>query len=283
MNYTADLLSNNKLFGIEYIRSAGKSSMREPHCHEHYEMYYQLSGERYYFINNRSFYVKKGDLVLVKSDEIHKTISANENPYERILICFKKEYIEGMVGLVEDINLLKPFEDNVYIIWNTNKEQAVVENILNKMMEEHKSSEEGSKTLLRLLFLQFLIIVYRHNHSKEIIKHEYPSALHLRISKVSKYICENYSEPLSLASAAGYFNMSSCYLSRNFKLATGFTFVEYLNNVRIKEAKRLLKETNMNIISVALAVGFQNTTHFGRIFKAITNTTPLSYRKDNKC
>jgi YesN/AraC family two-component response regulator len=73
--------------------------------------------------------------------------------------------------------------------------------------------------------------------------------------------------------------VSPYYLSRFFKEATGFTFVEYLNSVRIKEAKRLLERSSMKVKLISRKVGFGSVTHFGRVFKLVTGHTPLYYRK----
>jgi YesN/AraC family two-component response regulator len=59
----------------------------------------------------------------------------------------------------------------------------------------------------------------------------------------------------------------------------GTTFVEYINIIRIKEAKILLKETDSKIIEIAYKVGFNNVTYFNLIFKKITGQTPFEFRK----
>lgn len=68
-------------------------------------------------------------------------------------------------------------------------------------------------------------------------------------------------------------------MSRFCKVATGFTFVEYVNSVRIKEAKHLLEQTTLKVNLIARKVGFGSVTHFGRVFKAVTGHAPLYYRK----
>ena len=75
------------------------------------------------------------------------------------------------------------------------------------------------------------------------------------------------------------FFISPYYLSRTFKAVTGFTLIEYVNLTRIKQAQRLLKETDHKIIDIAEAVGFESIGHFDRIFKKIAATTPMTYRK----
>jgi transcriptional regulator GlxA family with amidase domain len=76
--------------------------------------------------------------------------------------------------------------------------------------------------------------------------------------------------------------MSPYYISRMFKEVTGFSFVHYLNLIRVKEAQRLLQRTEMKITDVALSVGFDNFSHFGKTFKSITQTTPREYRKQQR-
>jgi YesN/AraC family two-component response regulator len=84
---------------------------------------------------------------------------------------------------------------------------------------------------------------------------------------------------LSLQSLAEKFYVSPYYLSRFFKEVTGFTFVEYLNNVRVKEAKKLLESSSMKVNLIFKKVGFGSVTHFGRVFKSVTGYAPLHYRK----
>ena len=69
------------------------------------------------------------------------------------------------------------------------------------------------------------------------------------------------------------------YFSRVFKRATGVSFTEYLNGVRIKEAQRLLIKTDKTIYDIAEAVGYKSASHFGRSFTAITGISPSEYRR----
>jgi len=57
------------------------------------------------------------------------------------------------------------------------------------------------------------------------------------------------------------------------------SFIDYLNHVRILEAQKLLNETGMNITMVSEKVGFESSSHFGRVFKAISGISPTQYRK----
>lgn len=87
---------------------------------------------------------------------------------------------------------------------------------------------------------------------------------------IIEYLDNHYSGRLSLVGIAERFFISATYLCRIFKQTTGFTIIEYLNIVRIREAKALLTQTKWPITRVAAETGFESIAHFGRKFKAIT-------------
>lgn len=98
------------------------------------------------------------------------------------------------------------------------------------------------------------------------------------IQKAVRYINENYYEPLSLESVARHVGLNPAYFSSTFKKQMGTGFLSYLNEHRIAQAKLLLKNSNMSIIDVAVAVGFENQSYFSKIFKSLTGMTPRQYR-----
>ncbi|WP_231686964.1 AraC family transcriptional regulator [Bacillus sp. JCM 19034] len=106
-----------------------------------------------------------------------------------------------------------------------------------------------------------------------------PHPLQQKITEIASYIKEHYDEHVTLDKIAKSFYISPSYLSRSFKMLTGFTFKDYVQAIRIREAKRLLRETNMPIGRVAELVGFPYPANFNVLFKKQTGMTPLAYRK----
>lgn len=93
------------------------------------------------------------------------------------------------------------------------------------------------------------------------------------------YISKNFSDStLCLDSIAQHFGFSSSYISRYFKEQTGETLIKYLDNLRIKRAKQLLRETNLSLQELLLQVGYTDKTNFIRKFKKLENVTPIQYR-----
>ncbi|RJX38658.1 AraC family transcriptional regulator [Paenibacillus pinisoli] len=96
--------------------------------------------------------------------------------------------------------------------------------------------------------------------------------------KLVAYIREHYQEPLSLQLVSDMIYMNSNYVSKLFKDATGMTFIDYLTEIRFKEACRLLTETDCNINEVAELSGFSNKQSLNRTLKKLTGMTPTEYR-----
>ena len=100
----------------------------------------------------------------------------------------------------------------------------------------------------------------------------------MAIAKVQDWLEEHHQEALSLEAVAEQFGLSESGLKRRLKKATGLSFTEYLQAVRVEKAKRLLLSTAMSVREIAYSVGYENQSFFIRLFKKITDTTPGRYR-----
>lgn len=252
------------------------------HYHGSYEIYYLLTGVRNYFIKDRTYRIEKGDIVLINRNDLHKTTYGGSLTHERILINFEGIYMDEMLSLIKDIDLLKPFHQGINVLKLKKAEQTMVEQTLFKIMKEAKERGIGSETCVRLSVLELLIFIARRAAKPETGTKEHMNQMHEKVSDIVKYINTMYMERMTLQKISENFYISPCYLSRLFKNVTGFTFVEYLNSIRIKEAQRLLKESNLDMGGIAERTGYESTTHFGRVFKEITGFSPLRFRKINK-
>lgn len=93
------------------------------------------------------------------------------------------------------------------------------------------------------------------------------------------YIKENYKEKIYIGDLARQVNLNEQYFCRFFKKALGRTPMEYVNEYRIKQTRRLLEETDLPVTDVCLECGYNNLGNFLREFRKYTGTTPLQYRK----
>lgn len=101
---------------------------------------------------------------------------------------------------------------------------------------------------------------------------------HHTIATVQSYLGTHYSENLSIARLASQVYLSETYLCDLFKKNTGETILNFLHKLRLNNACRLLKESNLSIKEISLAVGFSDYNYFGRIFRRQIGETPERYR-----
>ena len=102
-----------------------------------------------------------------------------------------------------------------------------------------------------------------------------------RMMAIMNYIQAKY-QGIALSDIAAHFHLSEPYLSKYIHDKSGKTFGDLLINIRLKKAKTLLRNGNMTVENVAMAVGYPNVEHFNRVFKKKMGMTPVQYRKGEK-
>lgn len=101
-----------------------------------------------------------------------------------------------------------------------------------------------------------------------------------KMKKAVEYVQENYNKDLNMAVVSNYISMNYSMFSFAFKQYTGSNFVNYLKDIRIREAKKLLTETDMRVIEISREVGYDNEKNFMKIFKSSCGVSPTEYRKN---
>lgn len=107
---------------------------------------------------------------------------------------------------------------------------------------------------------------------------EYRDDGHWVIQSVKNYVSAYYNRNLKLSYLAKLYFHNPQYLCRLFKKETGVPFTDFVNQVRINQAKHLLALTDHNIVDISLQAGYNNVTYFNRLFKEFTGMTPGEYR-----
>ena len=129
---------------------------------------------------------------------------------------------------------------------------------------------------LKPWFVERFSTACRHINSK---KQNYENRM---ITKGKEYIQSNYSRDISLDDVSRYLNLSPYYFSKLFKSETGITFVEYLTELRIRQAKELLKDEKLSVKEICVSVGYSDPNYFSRIFKKNLGMTPTEFREEHK-
>lgn len=99
------------------------------------------------------------------------------------------------------------------------------------------------------------------------------------VRRCENWLAENFRDPRAIAHLLEFVDLPERTLKRRFKTATGTSLIEYLQNLRVEEAKRLLERENVAVEEVSHAAGYEDVSFFRRLFKRLTGLTPGEYRR----
>jgi AraC-like DNA-binding protein len=273
--------STNDPFHIEFDRRTGHFSMATNHYHSDYEIYYLFNGERNYFIKDSTYQVHAGDLVLIDSGAVHKTSDLGVPNHERVVLYFAPSYFDGYSPEEREL-LLAPFSQGSPLRRLNLQERLQVENLLTSMLAELHGQPPGYQLHIRHMAGELLLFTARSFRKHPAFPDYEPTPVQRKVSDIVRHINQHFGGLLELDTMARHFYISKSHLSRVFKEVTGFGFAEYVNITRVKEAERLLRETDHSIIHVSELAGFDNFSHFGKMFKRLSGLTPRAYRNLNR-
>ncbi|MBE7012099.1 MAG: AraC family transcriptional regulator [Ruminococcaceae bacterium] len=237
------------------------------HYHDWYELYTLKEGTCIYRIEKKEYVLKKGDWIFVPAGIFHK-VFYTESPHERTLIYFSKEYITPSL-----IKHLSKFSVNPVYTPEKN-DDAYIHDVIEKLFNEYSTPDEFSEILYRNLLYELLVFFLRKPSFKN-----GEAGIDLIIAHVVEYIEHNYTQNLTLEKLADISNVSVSYLSRKFKQIMGVGVSEYIQLVRLNNAKNLLIQTNESILRISNKCGFNDSNYFSYIFKKKEGVSPLKYRK----
>ncbi len=249
------------------------------HTHDFIEIMYVNSGEIEQFVNDKRFVTKKGDLIFMNYNSVHKFKSVGEATYYNV--CFYPETMERMINPNNAFSLLLLSTFNEFskgendgIVSFAPAEQRKVQYLFERMVEE-QTRRLPNFALVNESYMAILItLIARKASLPEESEND-------TWSELVEYINDNLDSGLTLEALAKKCFYNPSYFSRLFKNKFNVSLVEYISNKRVEKALQLLTETDMSIKEISTACGFSNRSVFYRAFSKITGKTPTEYRKNN--
>lgn len=249
------------------------------HYHPEYELTLIIQGNGKRFVGDSIENFEAGDLVLLGSNLPHfwrsdKVFYENSKPVsEAIVIQFSTNFIKD---ILEKLPECKSIISMMNLSKSGIKFSGVFQPFLEKIVEER-----GTKRLLRLLeLLEFLskttdyqLLASEHFNIKP------DDAENERMKKILEFTLDNFQNEILIETIAEIAHLTVPSFCRYFKSRTRKTYIEYLNEIRVSHARKLLINNELGISQVGLESGFQNLSHFHRIFKNQVGVTPLAYRR----
>ena len=263
---------DRKYFSVAHLYSDEKPM--DMHIHDCYEMYYSISGGKQFLINNRFYNIFPGDIFFINQYESHHLTKIDSQVHERIVFSIYPEFLRSLSTAATDLDTC--FQDRS--LRSNHKVSLSPEEQKRFLYYVHKLTDiqgYGSDLLERAAFLELMVFLnkrFQKNHIKDTDKELNGNA---QVDAILSYINQRLGEPLSLEQLASHFYLSSSYLCRLFKSATGTTINKYITARRIPYAKELLAE-GCSVPEACEKSGFRDYSNF---FKAFTRATSLSPKK----
>jgi AraC-like DNA-binding protein/quercetin dioxygenase-like cupin family protein len=251
------------------------------HSHKNYELNYISEGSGKRIVGNNISSYGQGDLVLLGPDIPHcwdALPTGQDSSYECIVTHFYENIIISDFFNIPDLEkvvaLLRSAGNG---IWFKGPGTVKVGNAIRKMV-----TYEGLERYIELLKVFNLLLQIEDRENLAL-----PSALpdevdknQAHINKIYSYVFKNIQTGINLKEASALVYMEPGSFCRYFKKKTNQTFMDYVKNVRIGIAAKLLAETDKQITRICYECGYNNLANFNHYFKLIMKKTPSEYRKD---
>ncbi len=260
---------------ISYQKSK-KNYLCKVHLHDEIELLRVVSGRLKCVVGEEEYFATEGEVIFVNSRVPH-LVTVAEGATEQILVQYRIDnYIDNSISKIGTV--LARFSEY------TDRQCFVVQNCpelcesIDVMYKEFAGKKIGYEEYVKSCIYSTIAYLSRYKvieNNNRILA----SPGIVRIMPALEYIDENYAREISLEEISGVLNINPSYFCRLFKTATGSSFCEYLNFVRISKSEKLFKMSEKSIMEIALDVGFSSVTYFNRIFRKVKGCTPSVYRK----
>lgn len=252
------------------------------HYHEECQLTYILEGHGVILVGEKLEEFEEGDLLLIGKNTPH------------VLLHNKEYYQENSCLHVRAISIFFS-KDTFHQVFTQIPETSKIEEFLEQAQfgiriknNEAKEVGEDLKQLVKLrqvpriiLFMKILDLISTNPHFEFIssnIPHVSGKADNNKLKKIFDYISKNFEKRITLEEVAALINLTPTAFCRFFKLRTNKTFSQFLIEVRINQACKMLSNGNFNVTETFFSCGYNNSSNFHRHFRQHTGLTPSEYK-----
>lgn len=253
------------------------------HLHADFsELVIVMNGTAMHYVDNNSYFIKKGDVFVLGHDVAHGYKETNELQICNIMFPEKmlldSDYdvrkLPGFHALfVLEPYLTKNHEFQSHLSLNLQQFQQI-HNLTDRMLQEYQSAQPGKATLLSSYFMILVTLLSRFYHLPE----KETTENVMNIAKSVSYIENNFTQEISLKTLAEISNLSTRHFTRLFTATYHLTPGNYILSLRMQYACYLLTNCSDTVSEIALQCGYSDSNYFTRQFRKFYGLSPREYR-----
>ena len=250
--------------------------------HDFWEMVYVDSGEVLITADKNNYILKRGELVFHKPNEFHTISSNKKTPANVFVISFASVSKSMTYFKNRKMVLPEPLKHYIKTLIREGREtfDLPFNNPELRELKLNSTSPFGSQQIIRTTLEQLLIMLIRTQEQRSKAPSIFPDKEsmdnHL-VNAVLDLLKEHIYGTITVEEICSKLNYSKTYISKIFNQNCHCTIVEYYTDLKIKEAKKLIRENTYTFTEISNMLCFNNPHYFSRVFKKKTNMTPREY------
>ncbi len=259
----------NKTFyyGFENNNKNVSNKYYQLHSHDEYEIYMFFEGDSKYVVEENSYSLKQGDVVIIRKHELHRVYHNNPHAYHRLVLMVSPEFfIENNCPEYETAFLENSKDKGNKIDAKIVRSSGLFDAIMRfkKYSDEFKSPESpiAKSTMVEILYIINSISSFSDGDEQRSV-----------IKDIISFLNENFTEDISLDDLSDRFFISKYYLCRAFKKTTGLTVQNYIKQKRQMMVKELYSQ-GMTLTQASAKAGFRDYSSFYRNYKKDNDKSP---------
>lgn len=249
------------------------------HWHEEMMIFFIEKGQAIVHCNSRSIPVGPQDVVIINSNDIHYL----ENCCDELIECYLIIDFSFLLSKQDDVcqtKYITPLLEKSIVFQNRISHDLEINRVITGLVEEYEQQSTGYELAVKSNLYRLLVLLLRSYTVPATEQRETKRQYNLsqQIRPILEYIDNHYTEKISLESLAQMAHLSRHHFCRLFKTLTGLPPIEYVNHLRIDSAAELLKGQELSVSEIAMAVGFNDSNYFSRLFKKYKNHSPICFQ-----
>jgi AraC-type DNA-binding domain-containing proteins len=277
----------NEIVSIHYFEFA-KDYVFEGESHDFWEFVYVDKGEVEVMSDVLGFKLRQGEVIFHKPNEFHNLWANGRSGLNLIVVSFCCAS-PAMAFFKNKIFSVSDYEKQLLTKIILEAKDAFSSALYISSLPElgaRKNAPFGCEQLIKLYLEEFLICLIRNSGSvaktarlSSSVKERSDNDI---VNRVIRYLTGQIYSKITFEDVCGYAHMSKTNLKELFKAKTNQSVMEYYRNLRIEEAKRLIREENINFTQIADKLGYSSICYFSRQFKSVTDMTLSEYSHSAK-